>query len=164
MADPFQQKSIVLERKVIREFGKYLPVVADWMLYSHALLRIHITGGRWGLLLPLCFLITSGPATRDFQSSISVEALFRKYHLDVQGLLHQQLLWSPPSGSGGDCPMHAPLQPTSPSSPSHRHPGVPSVSSPVSAWSLQCRPGHSSRGYDILEVMYPSPWYYYHTY
>ena len=32
----------------------------------------------------------SGPATRDFQSSISVEALFHRCHLDVQGLLHQQ--------------------------------------------------------------------------
>ena len=36
----------------------------------------------------------SGPATRDFQSSISVEALFHRCHLDVQGLLHQQLLSS----------------------------------------------------------------------
>ena len=36
----------------------------------------------------------SGPATRDFQSSISVEALLWGCHLDVQGLLHQQLLCS----------------------------------------------------------------------
>ena len=36
----------------------------------------------------------SGPAAMDFQSSISVEALFHRCHLDVQGLLHQQLLSS----------------------------------------------------------------------
>ena len=36
----------------------------------------------------------SGPPTRDFQSSISVEALLCRCHLDVQGLLHQQLLSS----------------------------------------------------------------------
>ena len=35
----------------------------------------------------------SGPTTRDFQSSNSVEVL-RGCHLDVQGLLHQQLLSS----------------------------------------------------------------------
>ena len=33
----------------------------------------------------------SSLATRDFQSSISIEALLCGYHLDVQGLLHQQL-------------------------------------------------------------------------
>ena len=38
----------------------------------------------------------SGTATRDFQSSISIEALFHRCHLDVQGLLHQQLLSSSP--------------------------------------------------------------------
>ena len=36
----------------------------------------------------------SDPATRDFQSFILVEALFHRCHLDVQGLLHQQLLSS----------------------------------------------------------------------
>ena len=65
----------------------------------------------------------SGPATRDFQSSISVEALLRGYHLDVQGLLRQLTLrvlshgpvrWSPPSRSGGGFPTHAPLQPNFP--------------------------------------------------
>ena len=35
---------------------------------------------------------------------------------------------------------------TSPLSPSHRH--VPSVLSPVSVWSLRCRPGRSCRWYD----------------
>ena len=36
----------------------------------------------------------SSSVTRDFQSSISVEALFHRCHLDVQGLLYQQLLSS----------------------------------------------------------------------
>ena len=76
----------------------------------------------------------------------------------MQSLLHQQLLsslchgpalWYPPSGSDGDSPMHAPLPLTSPSSPSHRYPSVPSVSSPVSVWPPRCRPCHSCRGYDI---------------
>ena len=69
----------------------------------------------------------SGPATRDFLSSISVEALFHRCHLDVHCarppspttpvLCHGPVWWSPPSGSGGGAPTHAPLQPTSPSSP-----------------------------------------------
>ena len=59
-------------------------------------------------------------------------------------------LWSPPSGSDGDTPMHAPLQLTSPSSPSRRHLGVPSVLSPVSVWSPRCRPGRSGRGQELL--------------
>ena len=54
------------------------------------------------------------PATRDFQSSISVEALLLGCHLDVEGLLQQQLLppvrWPPPSGLGGGSPTHALLQ------------------------------------------------------
>ena len=46
--------------------------------------------------------------------------------------------------------MYALLQPTSQSSPSHRHLSeVPSGSSPVSVWSPRCRPGHSCRGYNI---------------
>jgi len=81
-------------------------------------------------------------------------------------LSHHQVRWSPPSGLGGDAPTHAPLhaQLTSPSSPSRRHLGVPSVSSPVFVWSLQCRLGCSCRGYNIphwivyQEVMYPSLW------
>ena len=36
----------------------------------------------------------SSPAARDFQFSISVEAHFHRCHLDVQSLLHQQLLSS----------------------------------------------------------------------
>ena len=47
----------------------------------------------------------SGPATRDFQSSISVEALFHRCHLDVQGLLHQQLLSSAMVQYGGLLPV-----------------------------------------------------------
>ena len=43
----------------------------------------------------------SGPPTRDFQSSISVEALLCRCHLDVQGLLHQQLLSSAVVQYGG---------------------------------------------------------------
>lgn len=42
---------------------------------------------------PSSFLITSMyPATSDFHSSISVKALLRRYHPDLQGLLHQQFL------------------------------------------------------------------------
>ena len=33
------------------------------------------------------------------------------------------------------------------SSLSHSHPSVPVVCLPVSVWSLQCKPGHSCRGY-----------------
>ena len=115
----------------------------------------------------------SSTATRDFQSSISVEALLWGCHLDVQGLFHQQLLsstccachvpalWSP-SWSDSDSPMHAPLQLTSPPPPSCRHLS-PSVLSPVSVWCPWCRPSHSCRGYDIplwiayQEVTYPWP-------
>ena len=62
--------------------------------YSHTLLRIHIIGGQRSVKISPPFLLHhSGSATRDFQSSISVEALLREYHLDGQGL-HQQLLSS----------------------------------------------------------------------
>ena len=47
----------------------------------------------------------SGPATRDFQSSISVEALFHRCDLDVQGLLHQQLVSSAMVQYGGLLPV-----------------------------------------------------------
>ena len=47
-------------------------------------------------MLAFFFLVMDGvpysPAARDFQSSISVEAFLCSHHLDVQGLLHQQLL------------------------------------------------------------------------
>ena len=64
--------------------------------YTHALLRIHVTGGQrlvW-IAPPSMRPHHSGPATRDFQSSILVEVLLWGCHLDVQGLLHQQLLSS----------------------------------------------------------------------
>ena len=63
-------------------------------IYSQALLRIHVIGGQRSVRIALPFLSPhhSSPATRDFQSSISVEALFCRCHLDVQGLLYQQLL------------------------------------------------------------------------
>ena len=99
----------------------------------------------------------SDPATRDFQSSIPVEALLRGCHLDVQCLLQQQSLSSAavqycgllPVDRMVTSPTHVPLQLTSPSSPSRRRPGVPSALSPVSVWSPRCRPGRSCRGYDI---------------
>ena len=74
----------------------------------------------------------------------------------MQGLLDQQLLplpWSSAAVSSqwiGCSSTHALLQPTSPSSLSRRYPGVPSVSSPVSVWSLRCRLGSSWRVYGIL--------------
>ena len=159
-----------LERRlsvVIR--AKVKEVQNNVAIYSHALPRIHVIGGQRSVRIapPSLPPHHSGPATRDFQSSISVEALFYRCHLDVQGLLHQQLLSSAMvqyGGSAGGAPIHVPLQLTSPSSPSRRHLGVPSASSPVSVWSLRCRLGCSCRGYDIphwivyQEVMYPSLW------
>ena len=144
-------------------------------IYSHALPRIHVNGGQRSVRIapPSLPPHHSSPATRDFQSSISVEALFHRCHLDVQArppspttpvLCHGPVRWSPPSGSGGGAPTRVPLQLTSPSSPFRRHLGVPSASSPVSVWSLRCRLGHSCRGYDIphwivyQEAMYPSLW------
>ena len=64
-------------------------------IYSHALLRIHVIGGgsqrSVRIAPPSLPPHHSSLATREFQSSISVETLVRGYHLDVQGLLHQQL-------------------------------------------------------------------------
>jgi len=64
-------------------------------IYSHALLRIHVIGGGGQrsvrIASPSLPPHHSSLATREFQSSISVEMLVRGYHLDVQGLLHQQL-------------------------------------------------------------------------
>ena len=47
-------------------------------IYSHTLLRIHVIGCQRSVRIapPSLPLHHSGPATRDFQSSISVEALF----------------------------------------------------------------------------------------
>ena len=76
-------------------------------IYSHALLRIHVIGGQRsvGIAPPSLPPHHSGPATRDFQSSISVEVLFHRCHLDVQGLLHQQLLSSTMVQYGGFLPV-----------------------------------------------------------
>ena len=64
-------------------------------IYSHALPRIYVIGGQRSVrIAPPSQPHHSGPATRDFQSSISVETLFHRCHLDVQGLLYQQLLSS----------------------------------------------------------------------
>ena len=76
-------------------------------IYSHALLRIHVIGCQRSVRIapPSLPPHHSGPATRDFQSSISVEALFHRCHLDVQGLLHQQLLSSAMVQYGGLLPV-----------------------------------------------------------
>ena len=81
----------------------------------------------------------SGPATRDFQSSLgwsaSLGGCAGPPSPTASVLCHVPALWSPPSGSGRGFPMHVPLQLTSPSYPCHRHLGVPSVLSQVSVGS-----------------------------
>ena len=70
-------------------------------IYSHTLLRLHIIGGQRSVkIAPPSLLHHSGSATRDFQSSISVEALLRGYHLDA---------WA---GSSSTAPVlcHGPVQ------------------------------------------------------
>ena len=76
-------------------------------IYSHALLRIHVIGDQRSVRIapPSLPPHHSGPATRDFHSSISVEVLLRGCHLDVQGLLHQQLLFSAMVQYGGLLPV-----------------------------------------------------------
>ena len=53
-------------------------------IYSRALPRIHVIGGQRSVRIapPSLPPHHSGQATRDFQSSISVEALFHRCHLD----------------------------------------------------------------------------------
>ena len=82
--------------------AKVKEVRTNITIYSHTLLRITVIGGQRLVRIapPSLPPHHSDPAARDFQSSIS-------------------------SRSDGDSPTHAPLQLTSPSSPSHRHPGVP---------------------------------------
>ena len=59
-------------------------------IYSHSLPSTSLeVKGRWGLLLPHCLLVTVVLQPGTFQSSISVEALLWRCHLDVQS---QQLL------------------------------------------------------------------------
>ena len=97
--------------------------------------------GRWGLLLP-----PASSSQRSSNQGLPVLHLGWSTPLRVSSgcagppsptapvLCHGPALWSPPSGSDGDSPMHAPLQLTSPSSPSRRHLGVPLVLSPVSVF------------------------------
>ena len=129
--------------------------------------------GRCWLLLPPCFLITavhqpgnSSPPSRLKRSSESVIWMCRASFTINSScpLPYGPALWSLPSGLDGDSCTHALLQLTSPSSLSRRHPGTPSVSSPVSVRSPQCGPGRSFRGYNIphwigyQKVIYPWPW------
>ena len=113
-------------------------------IYSHALLKIHVVGGQRldKLLISPCHLITAvqqpgtlSPSSRLKCSSEGVIWLCRASFTNSYCPLHGPALWSSPRGSGGDPPMHAPLQLTSPSSLSRRHPCFPSVFSPVSVWS-----------------------------
>ena len=91
--------------------------------------EIHVIGGQRSVRIAPLSLPPhhSGSATRDFHSSISVEALLCGYHLDVQALLHQQLLSSAVVQYGGLLQVDQVvvlLQMSFPSSPSHRHPSV----------------------------------------
>ena len=55
-------------------------------IYSHALLRIHVIGGKRSVRIATpCLLIT---ALQQPGTSILVEALLQRCHLDAQGLLH----------------------------------------------------------------------------
>ena len=65
-------------------------------LFIATLLRIHVIRGQRLVRIapPSLPPHHSDPATRDFQSSIPVEALLRGCHLDVQCLLQQQFLSS----------------------------------------------------------------------
>ena len=74
---------------------------------SNALLRIRVIGSQRSVRIAAPSLPPhySRPATREFQSSILVELLLRVYHLDVQGLLRQQLLSSAIVQCGGLLPV-----------------------------------------------------------
>jgi len=76
-------------------------------IYSHPLPRIHAIGGQMSFRITPPSLPSHhrSPATRDFQSYISVEALFHRCHLDVQGLLYQQHLSSAMVQYGGFLPV-----------------------------------------------------------
>ena len=95
------------------EEGYLLPTIArkitcrcfDWMLQSSSGRKwrgankhyySHVIGGQRLVRIAPPFLPPhhSDPVARDFLSSIPVEALLWGCHLDVQGLLHQQLLSS----------------------------------------------------------------------
>ena len=81
--------------------------------------------GQWGYLLPPCLLIapvqqlrTSSPPSQLKHSSENVIWMCKPPSPTAPVFSHGLALWSPPSGSVGGSPMHAPLQPTSPSFPS----------------------------------------------
>ena len=86
----FRLNATVIIRAKVKE------VWTNIAIYSHALLRIHVNGGQKLVRIapPSLPPHHSSPATRNFKSSTSVEMLLRAYHLDVQGILHQQLLSS----------------------------------------------------------------------
>ena len=94
-----------LNAPVIR--AKVKEVQNNVAIYTHALPKIHLIVGRRSVRIapPSLPPHHSSPATRDFQSSISVEAFFHRCHLDVQGLLHQQLLFSAIVQYGGLLPV-----------------------------------------------------------
>ena len=99
------------------------------LIYSHALLKIHVIGGQRSVRIGSSLPASSLPASSSQRSS---NQRLRGYHLDVQGLLYGGLL--PVDRIVVARILRIAIQPTSPSSPSRRHPGVPSVSSPLSVW------------------------------
>ena len=95
--------------------------------------------GWWALLLPPLPPHHSGPATRDFHSSISVEVLLWGCNLNVQGLLHQQLLSSVMIQYSGFLPVDGVVVlPCMVHRLLHHYPlaSVPSASSLVFVWSV----------------------------
>ena len=145
--------------------AKVKEVRTNITIYSHTLLRIHIIGGQRLVRIapPSLPPHHSDPAARDFQSSILVEALSSGCagppSPTAPVLCCGPALWSPPSRSDGDSPTHAPLQLTSPSSPSRRHPMFlqSCLQFPFGLTSIDLA---TAAGDTILdcEVMYPSPW------
>ena len=114
------------------------------------------------IAIPPCLLIAAlqqpgafSPPSQLKHSSEGVIWMCRAFFTSSYCLCHGPALWSPPSGPGGGSPMHAPLQLTSPSPPSQRHPSVTSVSSPVSVWSPRCRPKPQLQGiqYTTLDCL-----------
>ena len=75
--------------------------------------------GWWGLLLPLYLLITTvqqpGTSSPPSWLKCSSEGVIWMCRATAPVVCHGPALWSPPDGSGGDSPTHAPLQLTFPS-------------------------------------------------
>ena len=111
--------------------------------YSHALLRIHVIGGQRSVRIapPSLPPHYSCQATRDFQSSISVEALFHKYLLSSVMVQHCGLLPVDQVVVSHACSATADFSVTPLSQASQCTFSL--------VWSPQCRPGRSCRGYDI---------------